>query len=79
MLEEEIDKHLFSMDEGEAIYSILHWAWNGLPFAFEYVKDKDIMTQIHELIQKTPLELCLTSPSEYVREYRKWYMEKNNA
>lgn len=31
--------------------------------------------RINEEIKKAPLEECLTSPSEYVREYKKWLLK----
>mgnify|MGYP001548531593 CR=1 FL=1 len=35
--------------------------------------------QMHDFIERAPLEVCLTSPSEYIREYRKWYEENRNV
>ena len=32
--------------------------------------------RIEKLIIQAPLEIALTSPSEYIREYRMWYEEQ---
>jgi len=33
----------------------------------------DIFSIVHLLIRQAPLVDCLTSPSEYIREYKIWY------
>jgi hypothetical protein len=38
----------------------------------------DAIPKINYLIQKSPLEVCLTSPSDYVRKYRKLYDSGQN-
>jgi len=60
---------------------LLSCRWIGEPYMYysgvnTMEEDKAAMTKIHELIQKAPLELCLASPSEYIREYRQWYDNK---
>ena len=34
------------------------------------------LRKIHLLIQRATLVECLTSPSEYIRGYRKWWEDK---
>ena len=51
------------------LYPVKAWSWPGYPCS--------TAKRVNRLIEDAPLEIALLSPSEYVREYRKWY-EQNN-
>lgn len=44
----------------------------------DYNITKDFVKQIHKLIEDAPLMECISSPSEYIREYRKLYERSKN-
>ena len=63
----------------EQPFSIEEWTWPGepLPLVTRRVGDASLLCQqINNLIKNYPLEMCLTSPSEYIRECKKWYEHK---
>lgn len=50
--------------------------WDGIPYSLRieiYGKDS-LEYEVDKLIKKADLTECLTSKSEYIREYKKWYM-----
>jgi len=51
--------------------------WLGRPneprFVQSFSREK-LWEKIHKLIEKESLEICLLSPYEYVREYKKWLL-----
>ena len=69
----------------EQINRAIHWTWDDITnwkadvleafldpdmkIGYKFVLDK----KVNNLIKKADLTECLTSPSEYIREYRKWY------
>lgn len=72
-LEDKIDaliipKGIFSGAQGREAWSIKNRLWHGNP--------TDYFSAVIKLIQEAPLEECLTSPSEFIREYRRWYENK---
>ena len=60
-LEEQLERSIY---EGRHNF-IKFWRWYGKPYKNFH--------ELHSLIEQASLVECLTSPSEYVREYRKWY------
>ena len=46
--------------------------WKGLPYRTAN-ESKFGVRAIHKIIEQADLAECLTSPHEYIREYRKWY------
>jgi hypothetical protein len=54
---------------------IEEWKWIGWKRLVQQVELSELR-HMHSLIRKAPLAECLTSPSEYVREYRKWWEER---
>lgn len=48
------------------------WIWVDEPQTGEPVHNPT-----NKLIEKTTTEVCLTSPSEYIREYKKWQLERS--
>jgi hypothetical protein len=63
------DPHALDYDY-EQPFSIEDWTWSGKPLAGHATP---LCEQINALIKDHPLEMCLTSPSEYIRECKKWY------
>lgn len=39
---------------------------------------KSVWTKVDKIIEDSTLEECLTSPSEYIRECKKWFENKEN-
>ena len=70
-LEEQIDSRL-----GDEWYSIVFWTAAlraGEQFIETGYAEGDVLCEVNQLIQSATLAECLTSPSEYIREYRKLY------
>ena len=73
-LEQRIDYVIDSMNEETYNSWIPIVEWNGnRNFNSEAKYSNLTLKRIDELIQNATLAECLTSPSEYIREYRKWY------
>ena len=49
------------------------------PHEINFNHKSPLFMNIHSLIQEATLTECLTSPSEYIREYRKWWEAKVNT
>ena len=71
-LEEEINRTF------DYSVSIEDWKWKGEPHSLYWTINPLIeeALRVERLIQEASLVLCLTSPSQYIREYRKWF-ERN--
>jgi len=54
---------------------IEEWWWNGIPFSHSdaFPSDLKAAKMVEKIIMDASLVECLTSPSAYIREYRKWY------
>lgn len=79
MLEEEINNLIYSWNGGnlkEIPYnSIERWHISSNHNFNEDGINVPLKKKIHDLIDKAPLEICLTSSSSYVRECKKWLMQ----
>jgi len=51
--------------------SVVHWRWSHPGTAYPYL----LWDALKRIIEEASLAECLTSPSHYIREYRKWYEE----
>jgi hypothetical protein len=70
MLEQEINKLI----EQYGHWSIEHWEWNSVNVPFTHTTGYRIA---NKLILESSLAECLTSPSEYIRECKKFFEAQN--
>ena len=53
---------------------IEEWRWfMRVGATYPVVKFHESCTLVHRMIEDADLTECLTSPCEYIREYRRWY------
>lgn len=87
MLERQINAILSGMtDEGETtslFAAIEQWQWKGLPCSqnvelHDTRHDKVTYEEVDWLIRSSTLNDALTSPSEYIRECRRWFDAKRS-
>lgn len=64
----------FRKEKGYSIIPLEQWIWKGKPSNNNYIK-----RFANKLILQATLEECLTSPSEYVRECKKYFEAERNA
>ena len=69
MLEQEINRYLNALSSGQGWHQpIEDWDWLGLPRVATTT-----MRIINKYILDASLEECLTSPSKYIRECKKYF------
>ena len=74
-LEEQINEILAK--KGPFTIQIEVWLWDDVRHRNITVDSTDeYWPEVNQLIRSAPLAECLTSPSEYIREYRKAYEKK---
>lgn len=82
-LEEEIDRYLDTERSVASWNSIKEWRWDGRPESSTSISwgfaVADVQQEVEYMIIVAPLEECLTSPAEYIREYRKWVEARNGS
>jgi len=55
------------------------WLWYGKDSIHRGIRGIALDPEGDSMIEQAPLIDCLTSPSEYIREYRKWYEENKHV
>lgn len=65
-LEEKIQEAIEFMSDGEVLH-IRNWRWIGGPSLTRYALNANY------IIDVSPLEECLTSPSQYIRECKRYF------
>lgn len=55
----------------ETLFPIEYWMWVDEPQT-----GAPVHNQVNRWIEVTNVEICLTSPSEYIREYKKWQLRR---